>query len=122
MHINRVTFTYTPHIRDMERQAVSDLTLSIMRGSPAPAFAAAVRAAQAAYMREVPDTMEHRKARMLTWAGVRCLPLPILAQAIPLLRTYDAQAENEGERSLAKKAMALVNEILDLPTTTPARH
>ncbi len=115
--MNHVTFTYVPYrsVRDQERQAALDLQRSFRGGNLTPAYVVAIRAAEAALMREGPDNEVNRKARMLSWVGIRCFELPLLAAALPLLRTYAEQAENDGERSLATKAIAVVNEILDLP-------
>jgi hypothetical protein len=96
-------------LRDLERRAVLDLQCSFRSGNLASEFYAAIRAAEYAFIRESTDTGSLiRKAQILAWAGFGSIPLPVLARTRPLLRTYTEQADDEGERSIALKALALI--------------
>jgi hypothetical protein len=51
------------------------------------------------------------QAQIMAWTGLWSIGLPVFARTLPLLRSYADQAENEGERSLALKAITLIDAI-----------
>jgi hypothetical protein len=88
------------------------LQRSFRGGHPAPEFVAAVRAAEFVFIREVTDaSLPVMQAQIMAWTGLWSIGLPVFARTLPLLRSYADQAENEGERSLALKAITLIDAI-----------
>jgi len=101
-------------IRKEERQAVLDLQHSLRGGNLARAYVAAIRACEAAFVREWrSDHPTIRRARTLAWAGLGLFDLRTWSKALPLLDSYARQADNEGERRLALKAKALVISFIE---------